>query len=74
LFIQPTSETLYAIIGRRNASLNLRPDPSIVPQNWKPWNKIVISIPPNGYLNENEDIAYYLDDVKLEKDFFLRGR
>ena len=40
---------------------------------WKPWNKIVISIPPNGYLNENEDIEYYLDDVKLEKDFFLRG-
>lgn len=41
---------------------------------WKPWNKIIISIPPNGYLNENEDIAYYLDDVELEKDFFLRGR
>lgn len=40
---------------------------------WKPWNKIVINIPPNGYLNENEDIAYYLDDVELEKDFFLRG-
>jgi hypothetical protein len=40
---------------------------------WKPWNKIIISIPPNGYLNENEDIVYYLDDVKLEKDFFLRG-
>ena len=40
---------------------------------WKPWNKIIISIPPNGYLNENEDIEYYLDDVKLEKDFFLRG-
>jgi hypothetical protein len=40
---------------------------------WKPYNKIVISIPPNGYLNENEDIAYYLDDVKLEKGFFLRG-
>ena len=40
---------------------------------WKPWNKIFISIPPNSYLNENEDIAYYLDDVKLEKDFFLRG-
>ena len=40
---------------------------------WKPWNKIVISIPPNGYLDENEDIAYYLDDVELEKDFFLRG-
>lgn len=40
---------------------------------WKPWNKIVVSIPPNGYLDENEDIAYYLDDVKLEKDFFLRG-
>ncbi len=40
---------------------------------WKPWNKIIISIPPSGYLNENEDIAYYLDDVKLEKDFFLKG-
>jgi hypothetical protein len=40
---------------------------------WKPWNKIILSIPPNGYLNENEDIEYYLDDVKLEKDFFLRG-
>ncbi len=40
---------------------------------WKPWNKIILSIPPNGYLDENEDIAYYLDDVKLEKDFFLRG-
>ena len=40
---------------------------------WKPWNRIIISIPPNGYLNENEDIEYYLDDVKLEKDFFLRG-
>ncbi len=40
---------------------------------WKPWNKIVISIPPNEYLNENEDIEYYLDDIKLEKDFFLRG-
>ena len=37
---------------------------------WKPWNKIVISIPPNGYLNENEYIAYYLDDVELEKYFF----
>lgn len=40
---------------------------------WKPWNKIVLSIPPNSYLDENEDIAYYLDDVKLEKDFFLIG-
>jgi hypothetical protein len=40
---------------------------------WKPWNKIILSIPPNGYLNENEDIEYYLDDVKLEKDLFLRG-
>ena len=40
---------------------------------WKPWNKIIISIPPDGYLNENEDIEYYLDDVQLEKDFFLRG-
>ena len=40
---------------------------------WKSWNKVIISIPPNGYFNENEDIAYYLDDVKLEKDFFLRG-
>ncbi len=40
---------------------------------WKPWNKIILSIPPNGYLNEKEDIEYYLNDVKLEKDFFLRG-
>ena len=40
---------------------------------WKPCNTIVISIPPDGYLNENEDIAYYLDDVELEKDFFLSG-
>lgn len=40
---------------------------------WKTWNKIIINIPPNGYLNENEDIEYYLDDVELEKDFFLRG-
>jgi hypothetical protein len=40
---------------------------------WKPWNKIIINIPPNGYLNENEDIEYYLDDVRSEKGFFLRG-
>ncbi|MDZ7900418.1 MAG: hypothetical protein U5N85_20625 [Arcicella sp.] len=40
---------------------------------WKPWNKIVIRIPPNGYLDEKEDIDYYLDDVMLSKDFFLRG-
>ena len=40
---------------------------------WKPWNKIVIRIPPNGYLDEKEDIDYYLDDVLLSKDFFLRG-
>jgi hypothetical protein len=40
---------------------------------WQPWNKIIISIPPDGYLNENEDIEYYLNEVKLEKTFFLRG-
>lgn len=40
---------------------------------WKPWNKIVVSVPPSGYLNELEDIHYYLDDVELEKDFFLEG-
>ena len=40
---------------------------------WKPWNKIVIQIPPNGYLDEKEDVDYYLDDVLLSKDFFLRG-
>ena len=40
---------------------------------WKPWSKIVIRIPPNGYLDEKEDIDYYLDDVLLSKDFFLRG-
>jgi hypothetical protein len=40
---------------------------------WKPWNKIVMRIPPNGYLDEKEDIDYYLDDVLLSKDFFLRG-
>jgi hypothetical protein len=37
---------------------------------WKPWNKIVVSVPPSGYLNELEDIHYYLDEVELEKDFF----
>jgi len=40
---------------------------------WKPWNKIVVSVPPSGYLNELEEIHYYLDDVELEKDFFLKG-
>jgi hypothetical protein len=40
---------------------------------WQPWNKIVIRIPPNGYLDEKEDIDYYLNDVLLSKDFFLRG-
>jgi hypothetical protein len=25
---------------------------------WQPWNKIVIRIPPNGYLDEKEDIDY----------------
>jgi hypothetical protein len=40
---------------------------------WKPWNKIVVSVPPSGYLNELEDIHYYLDDIELEKDFFLEG-
>ncbi len=40
---------------------------------WKPWNKIVVSVPPSGYLNELEDIHYYLDEVELEKDFFLKG-
>ena len=40
---------------------------------WKPWNKIIIRIPTNGYLDEKEDVDYYLDDVLLSKDFFLRG-
>ncbi|NBA75112.1 hypothetical protein GOQ04_06115 [Emticicia sp. ODNR4P] len=40
---------------------------------WKPWNKIVVSVPPSGYLNQLEDIHYYLDEVELEKDFFLKG-
>ncbi|MDI9863870.1 hypothetical protein QM480_06020 [Flectobacillus sp. DC10W] len=40
---------------------------------WQPWNKIVVSVPPSGYLNELEDIHYYLDEVELEKDFFLKG-
>jgi hypothetical protein len=45
----------------------------ILKEVWKPWNNIVIRIPPNGYLDEKEDIDYYLDDVLLSKDFFLRG-
>jgi len=39
---------------------------------WKPWNKIVVSVPPSGYLDQHEDIHYYLDDVELEKAFFLK--
>jgi len=30
-----------------------------------------VSVPPSGYLNELEDIHYYLDELELEKDFFL---
>jgi hypothetical protein len=58
----------YSLLKHYEATNN-----GILKDVWKPWNKIVISIPPNGYLNENEDIMYYLDDVELEKDFFLRG-
>lgn len=45
----------------------------IIKEMWKPWNKIVVSVPPSGYLNEYEDIHYYMDEVELEKDFFLEG-
>jgi hypothetical protein len=50
-----------------------RTNHGILKDVWKPWNKIVVSVPPSGYLNELEDIHYYLDEVELEKDFFLKG-
>ncbi|PAC31120.1 hypothetical protein [Flectobacillus sp. BAB-3569] len=48
-----------------------RTNHGILKDVWKPWNKIVVSVPPSGYLNELEDIHYYLDELELEKDFFL---
>ena len=50
-----------------------RTNHGILKDVWKPWNKIVVSVPPSGYLNELEDIHYYLDEVELEKEFFLKG-
>ncbi|PAC31116.1 hypothetical protein [Flectobacillus sp. BAB-3569] len=48
-----------------------RTNHGILKDIWKPWNKIVVSVPPSGYLNQLEDIHYYLDELELEKDFFL---
>ncbi|PAC24946.1 hypothetical protein [Flectobacillus sp. BAB-3569] len=48
-----------------------RTNHGILKDVWKPWNKIVVSVPPSGYLNELEDIHYYLDELELGKDFFL---
>ena len=63
-----TSYTKKALLHHYEATNN-----GILKDVWKPWNKIVTRIPPNGYLDEKEDIDYYLDDVLLSKDFFLRG-